>query len=55
MKMWRYLVKNFDIVGEGSQALEGFLLECGQDEWELVSTTQTASGLLLIFKKPASR
>jgi len=56
MKMWRYLVKYFDIVGQGSQAFEGFLLEWGQDGWELVSTTQTpTSGLLLIFKKPASR
>ena len=33
--MWRYKTRNFDL--DGAEPLEYYLIEAGQDGWELVS------------------
>ena len=59
--MWRYQVEYYNLRSEGTPEFPNFLSEFGnylamqgQDRWELVTVTPTKTGMLLIFKKPAS-
>ena len=53
--MWYYMIRSFDLEGQGTEALEGVLSDVGKDGWELASVLETKSGLTMIFKRPAAR